>query len=194
MAKPKFTLYKHIKIDGQWRYFRAAVASNNKVKPHVIVVGGQEQKHEDGSYCVRHKNQWIDVGNDPAEALRRRTQLVEADSVEDVPAAPATKGTPLAEALKTYLSDLEALGRTDDTLTTYRRDITPFVQNCQAACIEDVTRQDLLDYMRWQRKQPLPKRKRSNPERTYHNRLINVRISEMPTAGGLLPELSRSHG
>src|SRR5712671_3178497 len=30
-------------------------------------------------------------------------------------------------------------------------------------------------YMRWQRKQPLPKRKRSNPERTYHNRLINVR-------------------
>ena len=62
MAKPKFTLYKHIKIDGQWRYFRAAVASNNKVKPHVIVVGGQEQKHEDGSYCVRHKNQWIDVG------------------------------------------------------------------------------------------------------------------------------------
>src|SRR5258707_13091352 len=119
LAKPKFTLYKHIKIDGQWRYFRAAVASNNKVKPDVIVVGGQEQKHEDGSYCVRHKNQWIDVGNDPAEALRRRTQLVEADSVEDVPAAPATKGAPLAGALKTYLSDLEALGRTDDTLTDH---------------------------------------------------------------------------
>jgi hypothetical protein len=174
VAQPKFTLYKHVKIDGQWRYFRAAVASNNKVKPHVIVVGGKEEKYEDGSYCVRHKNQWIDVGNNPAEALRQRTRLVEADSVEDVP-APATKGTPLAEALKTYLSDLEALGRTDDTLTTYRRDITPFVQNCQAACVEDVTRQDLLDYMRWQRKQPLPKRKRSNPERTYHNRLINVR-------------------
>ena len=118
MAKPKYTLYKHIKIDGEWRYRRAAVASNNKVKPHVVVVGPQEEKHEDGSYCVRYKNQWIDVGNDPAEALRQRTKLMQADSAEDVPAAPATKGTLLAEALKTYLSDLEALGRTDDTLTT----------------------------------------------------------------------------
>jgi hypothetical protein len=43
-------------------YCRAAVASNNKVKPHVIVVGGGEEKHEHGSYCVRNKNQWIDVG------------------------------------------------------------------------------------------------------------------------------------
>jgi hypothetical protein len=148
VAQPKFTLYKHIKIDGQWRYFRAAVASNNKVKPHVVVGGGEEQEHTGGSYCIRHGGQWIDVGNDAAEALRQRTKLMQGDSVEDLPAAPATKGTPLAEALETYLSGLEALGRTDDTLTTYRRDITPFIQNCQAAFVEDVTRQDLLDYMR----------------------------------------------
>ena len=45
MAQPKFTLYKHIKIDGQWRYCHAAVASNNKVKPHIVLVGGQEEKH-----------------------------------------------------------------------------------------------------------------------------------------------------
>jgi hypothetical protein len=52
LAKPKFTLYKHIKIDGAWRCFRAAVASNNKVKPHLVVIDGEEQKHEGGSYCV----------------------------------------------------------------------------------------------------------------------------------------------
>jgi len=40
MAKPRFTLYKHIKIGGTWRYCRAAVAVNNKVKPHIVVVGG----------------------------------------------------------------------------------------------------------------------------------------------------------
>jgi len=33
VAQPKFTLYKHIKVDGQWRYCRAAVANNNKVNP-----------------------------------------------------------------------------------------------------------------------------------------------------------------
>jgi len=54
MAKPRFTLYKHIKVAGTWRYCRAALAVNNKVKPHIVVVGGTEEKHEDGSYCVGH--------------------------------------------------------------------------------------------------------------------------------------------
>ena len=89
MANPKFTLYKHIKIDGAWRYFRAAVASNNKVKPHLVVIDGAEQKHEGGSYCVRHKNTGIDVGNDPAEALRQRTKLAEEDNAAPRPVAPA---------------------------------------------------------------------------------------------------------
>ncbi len=43
MAQPKFTWYKRVKINGEWRYFRAAVAGNNKVKPHIVLVGGQEE-------------------------------------------------------------------------------------------------------------------------------------------------------
>ena len=31
MARPRFTLYKHIKIGGTWRYCRAVVAVNNTV-------------------------------------------------------------------------------------------------------------------------------------------------------------------
>jgi hypothetical protein len=58
MPQPKFQLYKHIKITGKWRYCRAAIFSNGKVKPHVIVVGGQEEKHEEGCYCIRHKKSW----------------------------------------------------------------------------------------------------------------------------------------
>jgi hypothetical protein len=53
MPQPKFQLYKHIKISGKWRYCRAAIYSNGKVKPHVVVVSGQEEKHEEGSYCIR---------------------------------------------------------------------------------------------------------------------------------------------
>ena len=41
MPQPKFQLYKHIKINGKWRYCRAAIYSNGKVKPHVIVVGNR---------------------------------------------------------------------------------------------------------------------------------------------------------
>jgi hypothetical protein len=69
----------------------------------------------------------IDVGNGPAEAMRQRTKLSEASDPEPVPVA-TTKGTPLKEALEKYLSDLEALGREAYTISTYRRDITPFVK------------------------------------------------------------------
>ena len=40
MPQPKFQLYKHIKISGKWRYCRAAIYSNGKVKLHVVVVCG----------------------------------------------------------------------------------------------------------------------------------------------------------
>jgi hypothetical protein len=72
MPHPKFQLYKHVKISGKWRYCRAAIYSNGKVKLHVIVVGGQEEEHEEGSYCIRHKKSWVDVGTDPLAAQRMR--------------------------------------------------------------------------------------------------------------------------
>jgi len=55
MPQPKFQLYEHIKISGNWRYCQAAIYSNGKVKPHVVVVGGRDEKHEEGSYCIRHQ-------------------------------------------------------------------------------------------------------------------------------------------
>ena len=60
--------------------------------------------------------------------MRQRTKLSEASDPEPVPVA-TTKGTPLKEALEKYLSDLEALGREAYTISTYRRDITPFVNS-----------------------------------------------------------------
>jgi hypothetical protein len=84
VAQPKFTLNKHVKVGGKWRYFRAALSTNNKVKPHMIFGRRQGEKHEDGSYCIRHNNQWIDVGNDLAEELRQRTKLMQTDSPKEL--------------------------------------------------------------------------------------------------------------
>ena len=68
MAQPKFQLYKHIKISGKWRYCRAAIYSNGKVKPHVVMVGGHEEKHAESSYCSRYKDSWVEAGTDPARS------------------------------------------------------------------------------------------------------------------------------
>jgi hypothetical protein len=110
MPQPKFQLYKHIKINSKWRYCRATIYSNGKVKPHVIVVGGQEEKHEEDSYCIRHKKSWIEAGTDPLAAQRMCNKLV--DQTEYTAAQPAaiTKGTSLAQASERYFTNLEARG------------------------------------------------------------------------------------
>jgi len=175
VAKPKFTLYKHIKIDGKWRYARAAVASNNKVKPHIVVIDGAEQKHENGSYCVRNGGKWIDVGNDPAEGLRQRTKLAESElGAEPEPAAKG--GTPLKEAADTYFRNLESQGKHPLTIRCYRTGVDPFVKQCKKATVQQVEKQDVVDYMGWLRKQPAPVRKHGNPERTMSNKILYVVI------------------
>jgi hypothetical protein len=98
MPHPKFQLYKHIKINGKWRYCRAAIYSNGKVKLHVVVVCGQEEKHEEGSYCIRHKKSWIEVGTDPLAAQRMRSKLVDQTEYTAVQAVAVTNGMSLAQA------------------------------------------------------------------------------------------------
>jgi integrase len=176
MPQPKFQLYKHIKISGKWRYCRAAIYSNRKVKPHVVLVGGQEEKHEEGSYCVRHKNSWFEAGTDPLEAQRMRSKLVDQSEYTAVQPAAITKGTPLAQASERYFTNLEARGLDAKSIRTYRARVDPFVQACKKACVEDVTKQDMIDFMGWLRKQPVPKRRNSNPERTYSNEVGYVAI------------------
>jgi integrase/recombinase XerD len=176
MPHPKFQLYKHIKISGKWRYCRAAIYSNGKVKPHVVVVGAQEEKHEEGSYCVRHKNSWIEAGTDPLEAQRMRSKLVDQTEYTSVQPAAITKRTSLAQAAERYFTNLEARGLNAKTTRAYRTGVDSFVQTCKKACVEDVTRQDMIDFIGWLRKQPLPIRNNSNPERTYSNKVGYVAI------------------
>src|SRR6476620_8828244 len=146
MPQPKFQLYKQIKISGKWRYCRVAVFSNNKIKPHVVIVGGREEKHEEGSYCIRNKKSWIEAGTDPLEAQRMRSRLV--DQAEYTAAQPlaVTKGTPLAQASEKYFANLEARGLDAKSIRTYRTGVDPFVQTCKKACVEDVTKQDMIDF------------------------------------------------
>jgi len=119
MPQPKFQLYKHIKIRGKWRYSRAAIYSNGKVKLHVVVVCGQEEKHEEGSYCIRHKKSWIEVGTDPLEAQRMRSKLVDQTEYTVVQPAAMTN-TSLAQASEKYFTNLEARGLDAKSIRAYR--------------------------------------------------------------------------
>ncbi len=38
MAISKYTLYKYVKVDGTWRYCKAAHHDNGKIKPDIVFV------------------------------------------------------------------------------------------------------------------------------------------------------------
>jgi site-specific recombinase XerD len=75
-----------------------------------------------------------------------------------------------------YFTNLEARGLDAKSIRSYRTGVDPFVQTCKKQCVEDVTKQDMLDFMGWLRKQPLPIRSNSNPKRTYSNKVGYVAI------------------
>jgi len=57
------------------------------------------------------------------------------------------------------------------TILTYRTGVDQFVENCAKTYVEDVTKQDMINFTGWLRKQPLPQRRNSNPDRTYANKV-----------------------
>ena len=78
MGISKYTLYKYVKVEGTWRYRKAAYHDNNKIKPDIVFMNVKEgllEKHPEGRYYMSHNGGWIEVGNDPAEALRDSARL-----------------------------------------------------------------------------------------------------------------------
>ena len=166
MAQPKFTLYKYIKlVDGSWRYCKAAFYSNGKIKPNRCIVGGKEEEHPEGAYHLYHKKSWIPVGADALDAQRQRNAQLDHYELNRLrgivpaqsPSAATVVGkTPLAAASQQYFSNLEARGADPKTIRTYRTAVDPFVENCAKIYMEDVAKQDIINFMGWLRKQPAP--------------------------------------
>jgi site-specific recombinase XerD len=70
--------------------------------------------------------------------------------------------------------NLVAQGKDHKTINTYRVAVDGFVESCSKTYIDEIEKQDLFDYMTWLRRQPATKRKHSNPDRTYNNKLSHT--------------------
>src|SRR5260370_4770956 len=182
MGKSRFTLYKYVKLQNGWRYCKAAFHSNSKIKADVVIVGRNkhQEKHSEGLYYLAHAGKWISVGDEALEAQRRRQahlakkeyeRLSGTAPVQSAAAEPISGKTPLAAAVESYFAKLEARGADPKTIRTYRSAVDPFAENCAKTYVEDVTKQDIINFMGWLRKQPVPLRKHGNPERTYANKI-----------------------
>jgi len=137
---------------------------------------------------MSHNGGWIDAGTDALEAQRKRKQRLMLDeynrlsgktSAQCSSVLPGSAGRiTLAAAAENYFANCEARGLDPETIRKYRAAVDPFVERCGVTYVDECrdNKQVLLNYMGWLRKQPVPKRKHSNPERTLANKVGDVRI------------------
>ncbi len=190
MGISRYTPYKYVRIDGTWRYCKAAYHDNNKIKPDIVFVNVKEElleKHAEGRYYMSHNGQWIDAGTDALEAQRKRKQRLTLDEYNRLSGATPAKNTgaplvagriTLAAAAEKYFANCEARGLDPETIRKYRAAVDPFVEHCGVTYVDECrdNKQVLLNYMGWLRKQPVPKRKHGSPGRTLSNKVGDVRI------------------
>jgi len=153
-------------------------------------------------YCLRVAGKWeFFPESDPArkdlnQALHRKGErehelrLGVAAPLIPQPTPDKPGKTPVADAVKKYFNNLEAMGKDPKTIRTYRAAVDRFVASYKKPYIEDYERQDLIDYMGWLRKQPRKERKHANPDRTYFNKVSHVAI--FLKACGVRPGLKAS--
>ena len=150
MANSKYTFYKFVKVDGTWRYCKAAYHENSKIKPDIVFVNVRQElleKHPEGRYFMNHNRGWIDAGTDALEAQRKRKQRLALDEFNRLSgAAPMqssanSMGSPgritLAAAAEKYFANCEARGLDCETIRKYRSAVDGFVEHCGVTYIEE---------------------------------------------------------
>ncbi len=154
MANPTYTLYKRVQLSaGKWRYRKAAFHSNGKIKPHYVIVGGEEEKHE-GDYFLAHDGKWIPVGDDPLEAQRKRAEYLtrvnykrlHSESTVLPFAARQSEKKSIQVEVDAYLADLELAQRPRKSVNDKRKFLTAFMQIVGNSFVDEHDRNDVLKF------------------------------------------------
>jgi integrase/recombinase XerD len=153
---PHVTLLKQVKTKNKWRHARALFDSKGRVRRDRVRVNGKDEPHPEGSYFI----EWWDQGKrhcipagadaqDAADKARVKEAQLTAERNGIIPALPqpqtAPQRTSLASALDDYLNYVR-YHRSLRTFRTYRPILTSFKTFCPKSHVDDVQRQDLLDF------------------------------------------------
>jgi hypothetical protein len=149
-------LFKQVKINGKWTLAVALFDSKGRVRKDHVLVKGKDENRPEGSYFI----EWWENGQRHREAVgahaqdaveKTRIKQAELAAIRNgvIPALPAIEETPkrtvLAVALDGY-SEYVRYHRSLRTFRTYRPILESFKAFCQKTHVDDVERQDLLDF------------------------------------------------
>ena len=162
------------------RYCLAVLAANGRVRPHVVIVNGQEERHAEGSYYIS----WFEqkklvrrsVGKDAQDAAfqrsKKQAELNAANHGIETPQASPQNGSnnghrALARAISDYLEEIK-LTKKPKTHAAYTTALNYFTGSCPKLYVKDIERSDLLKFSAFLRDE-----KELHP-RTCWNKFSNV--------------------
>jgi len=184
--------------DGKTRFCKPVYLSKGRLNPHAAMVNGQPQHHPEGVYYIRfgregRKQRFESVGKDPYVALDKLAEKERwlRDRERGVPYeasdSPEPEGSRLRvdAAVEQYFKNLQSQGKDPKTIRAYKLAMEEFRQSCTKKFIDEIRKQDLIDFMGWLRTRPSKLRKdgsprkprrSGDPNRTYFNKVNDIII------------------
>ena len=150
----RVNILKYVKVAGKWR-FATARTSNNKLKMDWVLIDGKPERHPEGTYYIewyenkRRCRHSVKDSGEVLEQARRKTIELDAEKagieVADVDGGDRVR---VADAVADYLKEIEPPQREPKTYKAYKHCLELFAQTCRKTYVQDVQREDLLQFIR----------------------------------------------
>jgi Phage integrase, N-terminal SAM-like domain len=198
MANRTATLYIRITKNGRSSFRKPVYQSKGRLKPQYAMVNGEPEHHKEGVYYLRFgtdggKQRFVLVGKDPYVALDKLAEKQrwlrdrERRVIPQTPvnSKPESGRLSIDDAVEQYFKNLHSQGKDPKTIRAYKVAVEEFRKSCTKKFLDEIRKQDLIDFMGWLRRQPpklrkdgTPRKPRSSgdPNRTYFNKVNDVVI------------------
>jgi len=171
----KVNLFKRVRTNTGLRCCPVVEAANGRVRPHVVIVDGREERHEEGAYYISwyegRRVKRLSVGKDAVEARNRRdrkqAELIARSRGVEIVTPDQDDRRLISTEIAKYLEEVKLTSK-PKTLAAYTVALSYFAESCTKMRLEDIERVDMLKFAAFLRDE------KDQSPRTCWNKFANV--------------------
>lgn len=163
-------LTKRVQTPRGTRYCPVVLASNGRIRPDVVLVNGQQERHPEGAYYLEWREKGrrvrLSIGKDAQDAAARRERKeAELHALNNGVSVLPENGDgqrSVAAAVAQFLEETE-LTKKPKTLAAYTTALNYFTDSCRKLYLHEIDRYDLLKFSSFLRDE-----KKQSPRSVYN--------------------------